>query len=202
MTSKNSVRSHNTSQSRFWTKAGTAALAVAVAGSLAACGSNSANDQTTSTSTPSSTVEALSTETHIVWENSLGTDLTFAVSDTANNYWDGDSRPDHSYPNGINGYTLASDNTYNERLEVNMNRHLVPSFTVTISNSSGEILTQKMEYSSLTTVDGRRVWNWGGATATKTLTFTYKDSSGSSKTGEVTPSFNQSTTTLEFKASS
>lgn len=202
MTSKNSVNTNNKQQSRFWMKAGTVALVVAVGGSLAACGSNSGQAESTSTASESSTVEALSTETHIVWENNLGTDLTFAISDTQNNYWDGDSRPDHSYPNGISGYTLASGNTFNERLEVNMNRSLLPTFTVAISNSSGEILNQKMVYSSVTTADGLRVWNWGGDKPKATLTFTYKDSSGKSKAGEVTPSFSGTTTTLSLKTSS
>lgn len=203
MDSKNYTNSNNKQRSRFWMKTGAVALAVVVGGSLAACGSSSGQAESTSTASESSTVEALSTETHIVWENNLGTDLTFAVSGTQNNYWDGDSRPDHSYPNGINGYTLPAGNTFNERLEVNSIRNFTPKFTVTISDGSGEVLSQQMTYTSVTmVVDDTRLWNFGSADPKKALTFTYKDSSGKSKKGQVTPTFNSKTTTLKFNASS
>ncbi len=69
-----------------------------------------------------------STATYIEVENRLkladGTPIpiTWKVSDTENKYWDGNGRPDHAPPAGLQGLVQnPTDDPYRVRLEVNSN---------------------------------------------------------------------------------
>lgn len=78
--------------------------------------------------------------THVTVQNQLkdwwggpGIPVTLRVSDTENDSWDGDSRPDHAPPQGLQGLEQAAMSPpVTSRLEVNtVERPLAPRFTLT-----------------------------------------------------------------------
>lgn len=184
--------------------------AVALLG-VTACSSNSATNSPAAS--VSATVEAASMETHINWINNLQSDLTFTVTDTSNYDWDGGSRPDHAYPEGINGFTLKAGDSFDERLEVNSNaatqtRH--PRFTVKATDSKGNVVfTKEIRFygyipgpgpiaatnsasatasESNSDVDGASSSSWhvDGQNEQGVVTFDYTTATGAKKTGKLT----------------
>lgn len=93
-----------------------------------------------STSSDSQTVdrEAGSAETYMTLTNELdawwtgsGIPITWKVSKTENNMWDGNSRPDHTPPDGFQGLVQESPSSYTARMEQNSSSSVIPSFHLT-----------------------------------------------------------------------
>lgn len=77
--------------------------------------------------------------TSITWENSLSSGLTFQISEISNFDWDGNSRPDHAAPEGVQDYTLAANTSHDEHLEINSNGK--QHFTVSMTDATGNTVT-------------------------------------------------------------
>lgn len=179
------------------------ALGVATLGAtLVACGSTTAtSDASQSTSQSSQTVQASSKETHIKWVNNLGTSIRFTVSNADNSYWDGNSRPDHSYPEGINNYTLESGNTYDERIEVNANSSVEPKFTVKLWDGYNYFLTTNLAYNSAGKQGGDKYWHFYSKNSSfvqEPEVLIYQDAKGAAHRVTLTTSVSGSTTTVTF----
>lgn len=108
-------------------------------------------NQTSSSSGPVTSSKA----TYMTLTNALtladGTPMTvtWRVSDTRNEFWDGSSRADHAPPQGLQGLVQASNSgPYTTRLEVNDNTFTStkPNFTLTpiISIDGQEVSLQPM----------------------------------------------------------
>jgi hypothetical protein len=170
------------------------ALALALTG---CCGA--ASSAPTGSASASVSARAASQETHIVWTNDTGTALTLTVGDVQSGGYDGDSRPDHAYPQGINGYTLEPGDSVDERIEVNT--HAVPRFTLTPSGTQTGGDSIRLVYSDDPTAT-EDWWSWirdGQTDYVDKTSFRYVDAAGTSQTGTITVDFTgDNATTITF----
>lgn len=125
---------------------GAALAAVAAAFAIAAgCGSNTARSAEGEEVTEDATTESaaqltgsyatfISLENQLTLPNGDPVTITWRVSNTENKYWDGNSRPDHNPPDGVEGLVQKSgEGPYQVRLEANSNAVYGPEMQFTLT---------------------------------------------------------------------
>lgn len=165
-------------------RTGGALVMVAIASLVVGCSASGQSSDATPTATATETAQAAGSETkYIEWRNRLDVPITFAVSETDSYDWEGSSRPDHAYPDGVNGYTLPPGQTFKEATSLNTNANSW-GFNVTMTAPNGGLdfsdggSTRRM-YIGYDVKLGRQ-WGMRGA-----KDFTYTDGSGTKKNGVV-----------------
>jgi hypothetical protein len=142
----------------------------ALALGLTGCAGGAGAAPSTAGAAASVAAQAASAETHITWRNDTQTGITITITDVANSDFDGDSRPDHAYPQGIDGYTLEPGDS-------------VDTFTPSGTQPGSESF--RMRYSDH--MDAYPAWYWDpGTLYTEVTPFTYVDATGQQRTGTIT----------------